>query len=173
MNVPGDFDAAALFAVVDQQLAERDMTVAQLNRELAWMSQKTFEGLRQQSDPGCQHILPVIQWVGRTPESFTVGGDTARGELLPEPGDGGWRWYWDMTELVSALETKRLEFDMSWSDVAEQLGTKNDWIKHLRKTRYGTSIGLAMRSARWLGRTAASFMWENDGRGLPWSGRRL
>lgn len=78
-----------------------------------------------------------------------------------------------MTELVSALETKRLEFEMSWSDVAEQLGTENDWINHLRKTRYGTSIGLAMRSARWLDRTAASFMWENDGRGLPWSGRRV
>lgn len=69
MKVPGDFDAAALFAVVDQQLAERNMTVAKLNRELAWMSQKTFDGLRQQSDPGCQHILPIIQWVGRTPRA--------------------------------------------------------------------------------------------------------
>ncbi|MEA3055779.1 MAG: hypothetical protein QOD30_1211, partial [Actinomycetota bacterium] len=63
--------------------------------------------------------------------------------------------------------------EMSWSDVAGELDVQKNDITQLQKARYGTSIQLAMRAARWVERSATSFMWEHDGRGLPWSGRRV
>jgi hypothetical protein len=173
-QVAGDFDTAALFKVVDEQLAARDMTVSQLVKQLAWTSKPAFLRMRE-SGPfaGCQFILPVIQWVGRTPESFMTGGADFPGELLPDPGSGRWRWYWDMPDLASALDVRRAERELTWAQVAEEFGSSSAEIKALQKTKYGMSIGFSMRAARWLDRTAASFMWEHDGLGLPWSGRRV
>jgi hypothetical protein len=165
---------AALFDAVEQQLAARDMTLGQLTRELAWMSKDTI--VRMQSSggaAGCHHILPLIQWVQRSPESFTVGAADFPGELLPDPAPGEWRWYWNMPELAAALDAQRDERAMTWKLVADDLGTTPAEIKALQKTKYGMSISFTMRAARWLERTATSFMWEHDGRGLPWSGRRV
>jgi hypothetical protein len=111
--------------------------------------------------------------VGRTPESFTAGAADFPGELLPDPAPGDWRWYWNMPELAAALDAQRVERDMTWRLVADELGTVPAEIKALQKTKYGMSISFTMRAARWLDRTATSFMWEHDGRGLPWSGRRV
>jgi plasmid maintenance system antidote protein VapI len=71
------------------------------------------------------------------------------------------------------VQARRVERDLSLHEVADALGTHPNEVLHLAKTRYGTSIQIAMRAARWLERTATSFMWEHDGRGLPWSGRRV
>jgi len=114
----------------------------------------------------------LIQWVGRTPESFTVGAENVAGELLPDPGSDRWRWYWNIPDFAAALDLQRAERDLTWPQVAAQLGSAANEIAHLHRARYGTTIGLAMRAARWLDRTAASFMWEHDGQGLPGSGRR-
>jgi hypothetical protein len=172
-RVAGDFDTAALFRVVDEQMAARDMSLAQLTQELAWMSKETLARMRDTGSSSCHHILPVIQWVGRTPESFTAGADAFPGELLPDPAPWTWRWYWDMPELAAALEARRGERGLKWAEVAAELGSTPAEVKSLQKTKYGVSISLAMRAARWLERSAASFMWESDGLGLPWSGRRV
>jgi hypothetical protein len=173
VHVPGDFDAPALWVAVDEQRVARDLTWTKLNREIAWMGHGTMTRMREGSTNGCQHVLPLIQWVGRTPESFTVGADDVEGELLPDPAPGTWRWYWHMPELAAALDSRRIEGDLEWPDVAAALGATTAEIKHLQTTRYGTTMSLAMRVARWVDRTATSFMWEHDGRGLPWSGRRV
>lgn len=172
-EVPGDFDVFGLFDVVDAQRIERGMTWSGLNRELAWMGLGALQRMRERGVASCQHVLPVIQWVGRTPESFTVGGDSVEGELLPDPRPGRWRWYWHMTELADAVEARRVEQELSIAELATVLGSAPGEVKSLRTTKYGTTISFAMRCARWLDRSAASFLWEHDGRGLPWSGRRL
>src|SRR4051812_32633850 len=114
------------------------MTFAQLTRELAWMSQDTLVGMRERGSAGCQHVLPVIQWVGRAPESFTVDGASVEGALLPDPAPGRWRWYWDMTELNEALEAQRAARGMTWADVAAALGTTLAEIKSVQRAKYGT-----------------------------------
>jgi plasmid maintenance system antidote protein VapI len=66
-----------------------------------------------------------------------------------------------------------LERDLSVAEVAAEIGAGAGEVKGLFTTRYGPTINFAMKLARWLDRSAASFMWEHDGRGLPWSGRRV
>jgi hypothetical protein len=171
LRVAGDFDVPALFAVVDEQLAATKMSWTALARQLAWGSQGTYKRMRDGGVASCQIVLPLIQWVGRTPESFTFDADGIEGQLLPDPGGRGWRWYWDMRELAAAVETRRVERDLTVDDVAGELVSAPGEIAHLATTRYGTTMSFAMRCARWLDRTATSFMWEHDGRGLPWANR--
>lgn len=169
--VPGDFDDAALWAVVEEKRTANDMTWARLNREVGWAALATVNRMRERGNPGCHAVLPFIQWVGRSPESFTFGADD--GELLPDPSPGRWRWYWDILELRAALDSRRTAREMTWQEVAAEMRTDPESIEHLQRTRYGTTMNLAMRAALWLERSAASFMWEHDGRGLPWSPRRV
>ena len=171
-RVPGDFDAPAFWSALDEQRIAQDLTWSKLNRDIGWLSPATLTRMRRGGEIGCHAVLPFIQWLGRTPESFTAGAEDVEGELLPDPGAGRWRWYWHIPELHDALESRRVELDMAWSEVADALGEHINELKHLERSRYGTSMRLAMRAARWLGRSATSFMWEHDGRGLPWSGRR-
>ena len=171
--IPGDFDDEAFWAALDAERRARDMSWAQVNREIGWISPLTFTRWRERRSSACQVVMPFIQWVGRTPESLMVGAGGSDGELLPDPGEGRWRWYWDILELRAQLESRRTEREMTWPEVADEMGCSRDDIKFLYRTRYGTSMTFAMRAARWLDRTAASLMWEHDGLGLPWSPRRV
>ena len=47
---------------------------------------------------------------------------------------------------------------MSWKEAAADMGLRVPHVRDLDKLRYGTSIGIAMICARWVGRSAASFM---------------
>lgn len=173
-GVPGDFDVGALFTAVDEQAELRGLSLSQVNKQIAWMSLSTLKRMRERGGAaGCHHVLPLIQWVGRTPESFTVGAEHFEGALLPDPGAGRWHWYWNMPELAAAVDRQAHVREMTLADVGDEIGCGLRAMKHLRETRYGTTISVAMRVSRWLERTAASFMWEHDGRGLPWSGRRV
>ncbi len=171
--VPGDFDVLGLFEVMDAKRQAEDLTWGQVNSRLAWMSKATFDRMRERGVSSCNHILPVIQWVGRTPESFTVGPEGAVHEVLPDPqgpGDGWdhrrqgrWRWWWAHHDLATEVDAKRRDLDLSWEDVAEAMGLGTGGaaaVKGLDKLRYGPPIGLAMIAARWVQRSAASFMSE-------------
>ena len=157
LSVPGDFDVIALCDAVEAQRASLDLrwgpTVFQ------WMSRATMERMRERGTATCNHVLPMIQWVGRTPESFTVDPDGAVHELLPDP-QGRWRWWWAHHDLASEVDAKRQDRDMTWKQVADEMGVKVAAIQGVTKLRYGPSIGLAMIAARWIQRSAASFMTE-------------
>lgn len=169
---PGEFDVIVLWETVDARRADQGLSWSGLAKQIAWMSPDTIARMGETGVAGCHHVLPLIQWVGRTPESFTVGGAEVKGELLPDPGPAGWRWYWNITEMVEAFEARRAERGLTLGGAGAEFGGKADEVQSFRRARYGTSISFAMRLSRWLDRTAASFMWEHDGRGLPWSGRR-
>ena len=159
-SLPGDFDVIALWEAVDAQRSARNMTWGQVTSTLAWMSKSTIERMRERGTATCNHVLPMIQWVGRTPESFTVDPDGAVHELLPDPEGGRWRWWWRHHDLASEVDAQRQERDMTWKQVADELGVKVAAIQGLTKLRYGPSIGLAMISARWIQRSATSFLSE-------------
>ena len=164
LSIPGDFDVIALWEAVDAQRRDRDMSWHQVTRTLRWMSQDTIARMQERGTSSCNHVLPMIQWVGRTPESFTVDPDGAVHELLPDPGEQGWRWWWRHRDLASALEAGRLERGLTPEQLARELGLDKSPVKTLQRLRYGPTIGLAMIVARWLQRPAASFLSETPPR---------
>src|SRR5262245_33408786 len=93
-NTPGDFDVLALWKAVDEQRRERGMSWHGVTQALGWMAQDTIARMGERGTATCNHVLPMIQWVGRTPESFTVDPEGAVHELLPSPGERRWRWWW-------------------------------------------------------------------------------
>lgn len=160
LNVPGDFDVVGLWEAVDQRRREHDMSWSQVTKALGWMDQATIARMRERGRATCNHVLPMIQWAGRTPESFTVDPDGALHELLPEPGERGWRWWWGHRQLAYELEAARQERGLRIKELAEELGCPAREASGLGRLRYGPHIGLAMKATRWLGRSAASFLTE-------------
>src|SRR5262245_43551480 len=133
----GDFDVFALWEAVDARRLERGMTWHRVARTLGWMSQGTIARMGERGTATCNHVLPMIQWVGRTPESFTAHPEGAVQELLPEPGDRGWRWWWHIRNLWSDLEAQRITRDLSPSQVAEELRLTVREVDAVRRSRYG------------------------------------
>ena len=158
-TVPGDFDVIALWEAVDAQRCAQGMTWGGVTRTLNWMSQATIQRMRERGTATCNHVLPMIQWVARTPESFTVDPGGAVHELLPDP-QGHWRWWWLHHDLASEVDMQRQDRDTTWKQVADEMNVPVAAIRGLTKLRYGPSIGLAMIAARWLQRSAASFLSE-------------
>jgi DNA-binding XRE family transcriptional regulator len=157
LTTPGDFDVIALCEAVEAQRASRNLKWGPT--VFRWMSRSTMERMRERGTATCNHVLPMIQWVGRTPESFTVDPDGAVHELLPDP-QGQWRWWWAHHDLASAVDAQRQERGMTWKQAADEMGVGTAAIQGLTKLRYGPSIGLAMIAARWIQRSAASFLTE-------------
>lgn len=160
LTVPGDFDVVGLWEAVDAQRAERGLSWNKVAGELAWMSKATMDRMRERGTATCNHVLPMIQWVGRTPESFTVDPDGATHELLPDPAPGRWRWWWAHHDLAAAIDARRQECDLSWEQVADEMGVGIAAIRGLTRLLYGPPIGQGMIFARWVGRSAASFLTE-------------
>lgn len=160
-RVPGDFDVIALWEALDAQRQSRDMTWGQVSKTIGWMSKSTMDRMRERGTATCNHVLPMIQWVGRTPESFTVDPDGAVHEPLPDP-EGRWRWWWHHHDLAAAVEAKRRELGLDWPGAASAMGIAGaaDAVKGIDRLRYGPPIGLAMIAARWVQRSAASFLTE-------------
>ncbi|MGH9044142.1 MAG: hypothetical protein ACRDVP_04795 [Acidimicrobiales bacterium] len=159
LSVPGDFDVIGLCEAVEEQRAAKGMRWGSMVFD--WMSRSTMERMRERGTATCNHVLPMIQWVGRTPESFTVDPDGAVHALLPDP-QGRWRWWWAHHDLASEINAKRQDEEMTWRQVADEMGVKTAAIQGLGKLRYGPSIGLAMIAARWIQRSATSFMTETS-----------
>lgn len=160
LSIPGDFDVIELWEAVDAQRIARDMSWHHVTRTLRWMSQDTIARMRVSGTSTCNHVLPMIHWVGRTPESFTVDPEGAVHELLPEPGERGWRWWWRHKDLTAQLEARQRELGLTPRELAAELGLAKSPVASLKRLRYGPPIGLAMIVSRWLGRSAASFLSE-------------
>ena len=84
LSIPGDFDVKMLWEAVDEQRRERDLSWNQVSKTVGWMSQATIARMGVTGTATCNHVLPLIQILGRTPESFTVEPEGAVHELLPE-----------------------------------------------------------------------------------------
>lgn len=126
-----DFDVAALYTAVD---AERQ----------ALRTRRVVEG---------DGVLQVLRWLGRSPESFVPG--AVDGVGLPDPGPG--RILRFDTELIyDALNTRRVERNLTWRQVANEIGDSSE-ASLTRLAKVGrVAFPLASRIARWLGRPIAS-----------------
>lgn len=161
--MPGDFDVPQLFEATDAKRQAENLTWGQVSSRLGWMNKATLDRMRNRGTSTCNHILPLIQWVGRTPESFTLDPGGGIHELLPDPSPGRWRWWWAHHELAAKVDARRRELDLSWQEVSEDMGLGSQSaaaVRGIDNLRYGPPIGLAMIAARWVHRSAASFMSE-------------
>jgi hypothetical protein len=163
------FNAAALWDAMDKRRRSRDLSWPQVMAEINSRSIGVAARLGDRNHPmslsavmamptrrtvGCQHALGMLQWLGEAPERFMPWTD-ADAPPLPDVGPDR-RLRWDIPALYAALDAERRRRAMTWRDVAQDLGCAPGQLTGLRKVRYGVGMTLAMRSARWLGRHAAS-----------------
>lgn len=69
---PGRFDAATLYAVMDEQRQARGLSWAQVGAAIG-VSPSTITRTRLGGRMEVDGMLAMVRWVGRTVESFTVG----------------------------------------------------------------------------------------------------
>jgi hypothetical protein len=101
--------------------------------------------------------LFMLRWLDRAPEDFLTGpvvdvGDTR----LPEAGPDA-RLRWDLSEVHTALNERRRERGLTWTELARELDCTPSRLTNLRTARLA-DMDLAMRVTQWLGRPAAAFI---------------
>lgn len=99
----------------------------------------------------------MLLWLDRTPESFVPGHQAAGGatEALVKPSAQGVLRF-DTRRLHAALDAQRTERELTWAQVAREVGLAASSLTHLSK---GGRTGFpdVMRMVKWLGRPASSF----------------
>jgi hypothetical protein len=166
------FDAAALYQALDAQRAERGLSwsgvasqIWQLSAELNDrrrdhpISPSTLTGMACKPRTTCQHALFMLRWLGRTPESFLVGGPEHDDRFaLPEAGpDRRLRWALKLT--YASMDEKRRRESLTWPALAAVLGCTPNQLTGLRTAKFATGMDVAMRIVQWLGRPAADFVY--------------
>ena len=158
-----DFDVRGLWEAMDAQRRSRGLTWREVMQEMTVagvehpMSLSTVQNLRTQDSVSCQHVLPMLKWLGRAPESFVPGRAGGTERALPAAGpDRLLRW--DIQALAAALNAERQQRGFTWQRVADELACSVNQVTGLQRLRYGTAMRLAMRITRWLDRPAADFV---------------
>jgi hypothetical protein len=164
-----------LYEALDRQRVERGLSwrqvadqiwalSAELNRRRNDhpISPSTITGLAKRSDATCQHALFFLRWLGRTPESFLtpppVETDAMR---LPAAGPDK-RLRWNLAALYDALNTRRMERQLTWSQLARELRSTEHQLAGIRTAKYAIGMTLAMATVVWLERPAATFIYAAE-----------
>jgi hypothetical protein len=105
----------------------------------------------------CQYALFMLRWLGRGPEEFLVGPAVDVGDAgLPDAGPDS-RLRWDLNQLHTALNQRRQERGLTWSELAQELGCTPSRLTNLRTARMA-DLDLTMRVTQWLEKPAAEFI---------------
>src|SRR5262245_28098655 len=123
-----DFDLRALYEALDVRRRERDMSWLAVAREVGrfrtrGVAASTITGLRDKRVGEGDGILQMLLWLGRTPESFVPGrkdADSDHYRLPAVPSHQVLRW--DTRALFLALDAQRLERQLTWAEVAREIG---------------------------------------------------
>lgn len=166
-----EFDAIALFAALDAQRVARGLSwrgvadeiwemSSELNRRRSShpISPATLTGVARSGRTSCQHALFMLRWLGRSPESFLGEGRSGPEAPLPNAGPDR-RLRWDLVLLYEGLDQQRRARQMTWKQLAQELGCTSSQLTGLRTARFATGVRTAMRITQWLGRPAADFIY--------------
>ncbi len=160
----------ALHRALDQKRTALELTWTGVAREI-WLlssalndrrsdhpiSPSTIANMERRANISCQHALFMLRWLGRTPESFLTGTTSRADATLPEPGLDR-RLRWSLTRLYEALDAKRQQEGLAWSELARVLRCTPSQLTGLRTAKFATGMTLAMRITQWLDRPAAAFI---------------
>jgi hypothetical protein len=160
-----DFDLVALSEALDARRAELCLTWQELaiqvtgrpsRRSDRRIAASTFKGMSQRGSVRDTVVLQAVRWLGRTPESFVPG--LREAPEFPLPDDDTGRPALDTRAIYLAMDDKRVRRELTWRDVARELGPGfNPGM--LTRLAGGTHIGFprVMRIFRWLERPVAEF----------------
>jgi len=166
------FDGIALYEAMDAERIERGFSWRQVADQI-WaqseqlnrrrrdhpISPSTLTGIARRRDCTCQHALFILRWLGRSPESFV--GRTERRFALPQSGPDR-RLRWDLQALYDALDARRREQQLSWVELARQVGCSQHQLTGIRTARYAIGMKLAMSLVQWLDEPAARFIYAAE-----------
>jgi hypothetical protein len=164
------FDFAAFFAAVQDARRGRDLGWYDLASEL-WEQSAQLNAQREdhplcggavsrlgtRGETSCQYALYLLRWLGKAPEEFLTGLARDVGDVrLPDPGPDS-RLRWDLAELHAALNEERQRQELTWAELARQIGCTPSRLSNLRTARLA-DMALTMRVTQWLRRPAADFI---------------
>jgi hypothetical protein len=165
------FDCGALFAALDEQRRDRGLGWYEL-ADLLWDQSSELNAQRSSDHPlcggaiqrlqtrgatSCQYGLFMLRWLHRAPEDFLTGAVVEVGGVgLPEAGPGN-RLRWDLNQLHAALNEQRVQDDLTWAALAEELECTPSRLTNLRTARLA-DMDLVMRITQRLGKPAAAFI---------------
>jgi hypothetical protein len=171
-NQSREFDVVALWEAMDAQRKRRGLSwqgvvneisalssilVAKLGSSNHPMSASTVKNMVKRGSVTCQHALGMLRWLGQPPECFVPHHTDLPTAPLPKAGPDR-RLRWDIWAMAELLDAERRSREMTWNQLAQELGSSANQLSGLRRLRYGISIQLAMRITRWLRRPAADFI---------------
>jgi len=164
------FDCVALFTALDVERRDRGLDWYALADEL-WQQSSALNARRndhplcggaiqrlpQRGATSCQYALFMLRWLGRAPEEFLRGPVVEVGDVrLPKAGKDR-RLRWDLHQTHAALNEERRDRDITWVELARELGCTPNRLTNLRTARLA-DMDLAMRITQWLGQPAAAFV---------------
>jgi DNA-binding phage protein len=161
-----DFSLRDLYMALDTQRQEQGLSWSQAAMEInrhntrvstRRMATSTITGTRFRAAAEGDGVLQMLRWLKRTPESFIPGFLESGGfdELLPEVLPTQVLRF-DTRKLYAALDAQRTERNISWKQLAKEVGMSSSMLTHLSKGGR-TSFPTVMRMTRWLGRPTAEF----------------
>ena len=158
------FSLRELYEALDERRRERDLSWAQVAREVGRRSERTathpvntstITSTRTRAVAEGDGVLQMLLWLGRTPESFVPGApDTAAAPLPVVAPHQILRF--DTRKLHAAVDVRRREGGLTWAGAAREVGLGEAQLKHLAKGGR-TAFPSVMRIVRWLGWPAADF----------------
>jgi ribosome-binding protein aMBF1 (putative translation factor) len=167
-----DFDVVRLWEAMEAERKTRGLSWSEVMAEIDAassvlaarlgsknhpMSASTVKNMVKRGSISCQHALGMLRWLGQPPEHFVPHEASRPNVPLPKAGADR-RLRWDIWAMADLLDAGRRSRGLTWKQLAQELGCSPTQISSLRRLRYGISIQLAMRIARWLGRPAADFI---------------
>jgi hypothetical protein len=167
-----DFSLRALYDALDAQRQARGLSWSQVIKQMHQLHQRpvttrhlsasTMTGTRTRSAAEGDGVLAMLRWLNRTPESFMPGYQESEriDTRLPDVAPGKVLRF-DAKQIYAALDAVRLEREMTWAEVAKEIGTNSASLTHLSKGKRVVFPGV-MRIFRWLGRPAADFTRASD-----------
>jgi hypothetical protein len=163
-----EFDMRALQAALDGERRAPGLTWDQLAAEINQpfkhtpsipISASTIRTMTTKRSVTSAVVLQVLRWLRRTPESFLAGRDQVPTPAEELPGAGPSQILrFDTAAIHAALDTKRREQGMTWSEVAREIPGFTASI--LTNLANGPLIGFprVMALSQWLGRPASDFV---------------
>jgi hypothetical protein len=165
LSMDHDFDVRALYDALDAQRRARDLTWAQVTREvnqhrtrLRPIAQSTITGLETKQGGEGDGVLQMLLWLGRTPESFVpaIPDANAPRYRLPQVTTGE-IVRWDTRALFEALDRERQQRGWTWMALARDIGGFTPSMLTNLATGPRTGFPRVMRLVRWLAEPAVTF----------------
>jgi hypothetical protein len=156
-----EFSLAALHAALDQRRRERVLSWSDVAREISaglpirTIAVATIANLGTRPTAEADGVLQMLRWLGRTPESFTAHESADPVHRLPDVPRGSILRF-DTRKLHTALDARRRERAIPWTQVAREVGIAAPGLTRLAEGGR-TAFPQVMRITRWLERPAVEF----------------